>query len=45
MRAARRLPEAIAGRLAWLDLLQPKILLNYLRSKKQIYRNEHKIVL
>jgi hypothetical protein len=45
MRAARRIPESIAGRFAWFDLLSPHVMANYLRSKKQIYRKEHKLVL
>jgi hypothetical protein len=45
MREARRIPEAIAGRLAWLELMRPSVLIQYLRSKKQIYRKERRIIL
>jgi len=45
MQAHRKLPEAIAGRLAWRYLFDRKTFASYLLSKKQIYRNEHKIIL
>ena len=40
----RRLPEAIAGRLAWRHLLNKHKLRLYLVSKKQIYRLSRRIV-
>jgi len=40
----RRLPEAIAGRLAWRHLLNKNKLRLYLVSKKQIYRVSRRIV-
>lgn len=45
MREARKIPEAIAGRLAWLELMRPSIFVQYLRSKKQIYLREQRIIL
>lgn len=41
----RRVREAIAGRLIWFRLLHRKTLIDYLRSKRQIYKRERKIVL
>lgn len=45
MRAARRLPEAIAGRLAWRHLLRRGNLRRYLTSKKAMYRRHGRILL
>lgn len=45
MRAQRRFPEAFAGRLAWLDLLDPDRLRDFMRSKKQIRQATGKLVL
>ena len=45
IRKSRRIPEALAGRLVWRHLLGRDNLVNYLRSKKKLYRATHKIML
>lgn len=42
---ARRIKEAIAGRLTWLHLLDMKNLRMYLTSKRQIYEKSKRLVL
>jgi hypothetical protein len=45
MLRARRMPEAIAGRLVWRHLLNHKVFRSYLSSKKMIYRETGKVLL
>ena len=45
MRSQRRIPEAIAGRLAWRYIFYGHSLRDYMNSKKQIYKATGKIVL
>jgi hypothetical protein len=45
MREERRMPEAIAGRLIWLHLLNYRTFRLYLNSKKAIYREAGEIML
>jgi len=45
MRESRRMPEAIAGRLVWLHLLNYRTFRLYLNSKRALYRETGKIML
>jgi hypothetical protein len=44
IRKARGMPEWIAGRLAWRHLLDPTVIRRFVRSKRQIYRDTHRLV-